>query len=140
MAYCNQHFNAITKSHPDHKNWRSDARYLLVRGSYVTASDIAACPNLRVIGKQGVGIDKIDAAACAARRIPILNTPGVNARAVAELVLTLTSAVARQVGSIAARQLAGKRVPKESCGGLLLHRKTVGILSMGNIGRWRASL
>ncbi|KAL8386792.1 hypothetical protein RB595_010384 [Gaeumannomyces hyphopodioides] len=140
MAYCKRNFNAITRNHPGHGRWREEARYLLVKGSRLTAADIAACPNLRAIGKQGVGIDKIDAAACAARGIPILNTPGVNARAVAELVLTLASAVARQVGSVAAGQAAGKLVPKEACGGLLLHRKTVGILGMGNIGRQVAGI
>ncbi|KAH7362563.1 D-isomer specific 2-hydroxyacid dehydrogenase [Plectosphaerella cucumerina] len=133
-AYCEEHFNTIDKSHPAHKNWRQ-GEYLLVRSSRLTAEDIKSCPNLRAIGKQGVGIEKIDAEACAARGIPILNTPGVNAQAVAEVVLALTMTVARQIGTIVGKHSHGILVPKEKCSGLLLHRKTIGILGMGNIGK-----
>ncbi|KAK7415959.1 hypothetical protein QQX98_005532 [Neonectria punicea] len=135
MAFCDDNFNAITLDHPLHSKWREDARYLLIRSATLTTKDIELCPNLVAIGKQGVGIDKIDANACAARDIKIFNTPGVNAQAVAELALTLTMASARQVGSIVARQSSGILVPKEKCSGLILHRKTIGILGMGNIGK-----
>lgn len=135
LAYCQEKFHAILPGTPEHEGWREKARYLLIRGSKLTAEDVAACPKLVAIGKQGVGIDKIDAAACAARRIPIFNTPGVNARAVAELVLTLTTAVARDLGRIGRAQAAGRVVPKETCRGLILHEKTIGIVGMGNIGR-----
>ena len=140
LAFCQEHFTVITLDNPLHGQWRENARYLLVRSSRLTAKDIESCPNLRAIGKQGVGIDKIDAEACAARGIRILNTPGVNARAVAELVLALATACARQVGSIVAKQSAGVLVPKEKCSGLILHRKTIGILGMGNIGRCVADI
>ncbi|KAF5252721.1 hypothetical protein FANTH_2348 [Fusarium anthophilum] len=140
MAYCQENFNAITPDNPKHSQWRQEARYLLMRSSRLTAEDVKASPNLIAIGKQGVGIDKIDADACAARGIKIFNTPGVNARAVAELVLTLATASARQVGSIVAKQSSGILVPKEKCSGLILHRKTIGILGMGNIGKCVASI
>ncbi|KAI8689508.1 hypothetical protein NCS56_00214400 [Fusarium sp. Ph1] len=140
LAYCQENFNAITVDHPLHGQWRENAHYLLVRSSRLTAKDIESCPNLVAIGKQGVGIDKIDAEACAARGIKIFNTPGVNARAVAELVLTLATASARQVGSIVAKQSLGILVPKEKCSGVILHRKTIGILGMGNIGKCVANI
>lgn len=133
IKYCQQHFNTIAPGDSEHANWRN-AKYLLIRSSYFTANDVASCPNLKAIGKQGVGIDKIDAEACAKRGIKIFNTPGVNSRAVAELVLALTMAVAREIPRIHATQLNGTLVPKETCSGLLLHRKTVGVLGMGNIG------
>ncbi|EQB56910.1 hypothetical protein CGLO_03025 [Colletotrichum gloeosporioides Cg-14] len=135
ISFCKEHFNAILPGQPEHAKWRENVRFLLMRSSRLTAEDIAACPHLLAIGKQGVGIDKIDADACSARGIKIFNTPGVNARAVAEMVLALTTAVARQVGSIAGKQNAGILVPKETCSGIILHRKTIGILGMGNIGR-----
>ncbi|SPO04148.1 related to SER3 - 3-phosphoglycerate dehydrogenase [Cephalotrichum gorgonifer] len=135
MTFCKQNFNIIPRSHPENANWRQNARYLLVRSSYVTAEDIKAAPNLLAIGKQGVGIDKINAEACQARGIPILNTPGANAQAVAEQVLTLTMAVARQVGSILAKQTSGTLVPKEKCSGLTIRGKTIGILGMGHVGK-----
>src|SRR5262249_37429548 len=120
MAFCKKEFNAITISNPENANWRQNARYILVRTSYVTAEDIKASPNLLATAKQGVGIDKIDAEACKARGIRILNTPGANAQAVAEQVLTLTMAVARQVGRILIRQASGVLVPKEQCSGLTI--------------------
>ena len=105
----------------------------------MTADDIASCPNLTAIGKHGVGIDKIDQEACAKRGIKILNTPGANARDVAELVLALTMAVARDIRSITVRQMS-KPVPKETCNGLTLYGKTIGIIGMGNIGRTVAEI
>ncbi|CAH0031722.1 unnamed protein product [Clonostachys rhizophaga] len=133
IKYCQQRFRPIQPDDKEHVHWRQNAQYLLIRSSYLTADDIAACPNLKAVGKQGVGIDKIDADACAARGIKIFNTPGVNSRAVAELVLGLTMAVAREIPKIHERQVQGKLVPKEVCSGLILHKKTLGLLGMGNI-------
>ncbi|KAL4888036.1 D-isomer specific 2-hydroxyacid dehydrogenase [Aspergillus ambiguus] len=132
-------FNLVQPSDPEFKNWRQNARAILIRGSYVTADDIANCPNLVAIGKHGVGIDKIDQAACKERGIMILNTPGANARDVAELVVTLALAVARGIRSITVRQMV-KPVPKETCNGLTLYGKTIGIIGMGNIGRTVAEI
>ena len=135
IEYCKANFHAILPGTPEHADWRQKARYLLIRGSHLTAKDVESCPNLLAIGKQGVGIDKIDAAACAARGVKIFNTPGVNARAVAEIVLSLTMAVAREVGRITISQVQGNLVPKETCSGLILSGKTIGIIGMGNIGK-----
>lgn len=132
-------FNVIQKEDEEFKNWRQNAKALLVRGSYVTADDIASCPNLVAIGKQGVGIDKIDQNACAKRGIKILNTPGANARDVAELAVTLALSLARCIRSITVRQMS-QPVPKESCNGLTLFQRTVGIIGMGNIGRLVAEI
>ncbi|KAH8176567.1 d-isomer specific 2-hydroxyacid dehydrogenase, NAD binding domain-containing protein [Sarocladium implicatum] len=136
MAFCEANFNPITRdNNPDQlAAWRENAEYLLVRSSWVTAEDVAAAPRLKAIGKQGVGIDKIHAASCKARNIPILNTPGINAQAVAELVLVLALGVARQLGTVLAQQAHGILVPKEKCTGFELRGKTIGIIGMGKIG------
>lgn len=133
-------FNVVTKDSPKHDGWREKAEYLLVRSSALCAADIALCPNLRAIGKQGSGIDKIDEKACKARGIKIFNTPGVNAHAVAELVLALTMSVARDVPRIGVKQATGLRVPKETCSGLVLHKKALGVIGMGHIGRTVAKM
>lgn len=127
-------FNVVLNTDPEFSNWH-DGEYLLIRTSWLHACDIAKCPNLKAIGKHGVGTDKIDSEACQKRGIAVLNTPGANARAVAELVLALTMAAARQVCDISRRQQGGAAVAKETCRGLSLHEKTVGIVGMGNIGR-----
>lgn len=132
-------FNVILPEDDAFREWRQRASAILIRGSYLTAEDIASCPNLVAIGKQGVGIDKIDQEACAKRGIKICNTPGANARDVAELVLALTLTVARGIRSITVRQMT-KPVPKETCNGLTLYKKTLGVIGMGNIGRTVAEI
>ncbi|KAH8726123.1 D-isomer specific 2-hydroxyacid dehydrogenase [Phaeosphaeriaceae sp. PMI808] len=135
VAHAQSKFNAILPSRSRQDDWRQNAEYLLIRGSYLTKDDLVLYPKLKAIGKQGVGIDKIDAKACASRGIKIFNTPGVNAQAVAETVLTLTMSVARQLGHITAQQTSGNPVPKETCGGVIISGKTIGIVGMGNIGQ-----
>ncbi|KAK7970389.1 hypothetical protein PG996_001182 [Apiospora saccharicola] len=126
-------FNVVLNSDKEYAGWQQKAKAILIRSSYMRAEDIAKCPNL-TIGKHGVGIDKIDQEACDARGIRILNTPGANAQAVAELVVALAMAVARNIPSIYARQLS-QPVPKETCTGQTMYGKTVGVIGMGNIGR-----
>ncbi|KAL4908665.1 hypothetical protein BDW74DRAFT_188571 [Aspergillus multicolor] len=132
-------WNVVVPGDRELNNWREHATAILVRGSYVTADDIARAPNLLAIGKHGVGIDKIDQEACTKRGIKILNTPGANARDVAELVVALTMTVARAIRSITTRQMTAP-VPKETCTGLTLHKKTIGVIGMGNIGRTVAEI
>ena len=145
-------FDAVFPNDPRHENWREKAEYLLIKGSVLTAEDVKSCPKLKALGKQGVGkltgvvdmtsntqnipgIDKIDAEACKERDIKIFNTPGGNAQAVAETVLTLTMAVAREVGRVTAIQSRGDVIPKSKCSGLIISEKSIGIVGMGNIGQ-----
>ncbi|KAL2071028.1 hypothetical protein VTL71DRAFT_12263 [Oculimacula yallundae] len=132
-------FNLITPEDPKFQDWNQKATAVLMKSSYMTKERLDTIPHLMAIGKQGVGIDKIDQNACEVRGVKILNTPGANARAVAELVLALTMAVARQVRSITVRQMEGA-ISKETIAGLTLHRKKIGILGMGNIGRTVAEI
>lgn len=127
-------FNVVLNTDPDFEGWQQKATAILLRGSYFRKQDVDRCPSLVAIGKHGVGIDKIDQQACASRGIKILNTPGANSQAVAELVLALVMSVARQIPFIVSRQLK-QPVQKQSCNGITLHGKTVGIIGMGSIGR-----
>lgn len=132
-------FNVILHTDAEFLGWQKKAKAILLRGSYFRKEDIEQCPNLIAIGKHGVGIDKIDQVACASKGVKILNTPGANSQAVAELVLALAMSVARQIPSIVTRQM-DRPVPKESCNGITLHGKTVGIIGMGSIGRKVANI
>lgn len=69
-------FTLVTSADPEWSQWREDAEFLLVKGSALPAHEIQAATKLRAIGKQGVGIDKIDAEACKAAGVEIINTPG----------------------------------------------------------------
>ncbi|KAF2165735.1 hypothetical protein M409DRAFT_55615 [Zasmidium cellare ATCC 36951] len=134
VEYCQNVFNTILANDPKVHSWREHADAVLVREKIISAHDIEHCQRLRAIGKQGTGIDIIDQIACARHNVAILNTPGVNAQAVAELVLTLTMAVARQIRKISVRQTAGKEVRKQHCEGISIKGKSIGIVGMGAIG------
>ena len=76
----------------------ADADALIVRSAVqVDEALLAAAPKLRVIGRAGVGVDNIDAEAATRRGIVVMNTPGANAVAVAELTLALMLALAREL-------------------------------------------
>ncbi|KAL2821150.1 D-isomer specific 2-hydroxyacid dehydrogenase [Aspergillus granulosus] len=134
VQHCQSLFNTVLSTDAEVKNWRENATAILVREVTISADDISQAKKLKAIGKQGVGIDIIDQDACAQRGIAILNTPGANAQSVAELVLSLTMAVARQLRTIVVNQAANLEVRKEHCFGTTLQGKTIGIVGMGNIG------
>ena len=112
----------------------ADADALVVR-SAVQVDDalMAAAPKLRVIGRAGVGVDNIDADAATRRGIVVMNTPGANAIAVAELAMGLMIALARQLPRADATMHAGKW-EKKSLQGSELRGKKLGILGLGRIG------
>jgi D-3-phosphoglycerate dehydrogenase / 2-oxoglutarate reductase len=112
----------------------ADADALVVR-SAVQVDDalMEKAPKLRVIGRAGVGVDNIDADAATRRGIMVMNTPGANAVAVAELTIGLMLALARKVPAANASMHAGKW-EKKSLQGAELKGKTLGILGLGRIG------
>lgn len=119
---------------PDLPATLADADALIVR-SAVQVDDtlMASAPQLRVIGRAGVGVDNIDAEAATRRGIVVMNTPGANAVAVAELTLGLMLALARELPRASAALHAG-RWEKKSLAGTELRGKTLGILGLGRIG------
>jgi D-3-phosphoglycerate dehydrogenase / 2-oxoglutarate reductase len=112
----------------------ADADALVVR-SAVQVDDalLHAAPKLRVIGRAGVGVDNIDADAATRRGIVVMNTPGANAVAVAELTIGLMLALARQLPKANSGLHAGKW-EKKSLQGAELRGKHLGILGLGRVG------
>ncbi|MGO9775352.1 MAG: phosphoglycerate dehydrogenase [Terracidiphilus sp.] len=112
----------------------ADADALVVR-SAVQVDDalMVFAPKLRVIGRAGVGVDNIDAEAATRRGIVVMNTPGANAVAVAELTICLMLALARKLPMANTTMHAGKW-EKKSLQGTELRGKTLGILGLGRIG------
>lgn len=112
----------------------ADADALVVR-SAVQVDDalLEHAPKLRVIGRAGVGVDNIDAEAATRRGIVVMNTPGANAVAVAELTIGLMIALARKVPAANTTMHAGKW-EKKNLQGTELRAKTLGILGLGRIG------
>ena len=108
---------------------------LLVRSqTEVSRALIEAGTELRVIGRAGAGVDNIDVAAATERGVLVMNTPGANAQAAAELTIGLLFAVARRIAAADASVKAG-RWERAKFRGTQLLGKTLGIVGIGNVGR-----
>jgi D-3-phosphoglycerate dehydrogenase len=104
-------------------NIRAHARF--------TEGVFAACRNLRMVSIWGTGTDNVDLDAAGRHGVTVTNTPGVNARAVAEHTLALMLAVARKIPRID-REMRQGRWPRELLTQLL--GKTLGVFGTGTIG------
>ncbi len=111
-----------------------DADALIVRSAVqADAALLQHAPKLRLIGRAGVGVDNIDAAEATRRGIVVMNTPGANAVAVAELTLGLMIAMCRSIPRANSSMHEGKW-DKKTLQGTELRGKTLGIVGLGRIG------
>lgn len=130
-----QHAEVVLWDDPAAAGWTADADGLIVRRVPIMAKDIEAAARLKVIGKQGAGVENIDVEAARARGIRVFNTAGVNAEAVAEMSMALALAAARRVVETDRLLRAGEKVVRERFHGHGFAGKTVGVIGMGHIGR-----
>lgn len=100
-------------------------------------ADLAAAPRLRAVGTYSVGVNHLPLAACQARGIAVVNTPGVLTDATADLALALLLAVTRRVaeGEALVRSGAWAGWAPDQLLGPGLAGKACGILGSGPIGR-----
>lgn len=98
----------------------------------VTAAHMDAAPGLRVIARYGVGTEAVDLAAAAERGIPVTNTPGANADAVADHAVGLMLAALRSIPDGDRRVRQGDWSVRR---GRELGAATVGIVGFGRIGQ-----
>jgi D-3-phosphoglycerate dehydrogenase len=103
----------------------------------ITADIIDAAPDLKVVSRNGVGVDNIDLEAAARRGIEVARTPGANARGVAELAIGLMLAVARNIAKTDASIAAGGW---ERVQGVELDGRTLGVVGCGQVGKVVATL
>jgi (S)-sulfolactate dehydrogenase len=120
---------------PELKAILGDYQALAVRSATkVTADVLESARGLKVIGRAGVGVDNIDVEAATKKSIIVMNTPGGNSMAVAELTMAMLLALPRQLVQAVASTKSGKWEKKRFAQGHELFQKTVGILGLGNIG------
>ena len=98
-----------------------DVDGMIVRSDKVTAEVIEAAEQLKIVVRAGAGFDNVDLKAASARGIVVMNTPGQNSNAVAELAVAMMIYMSRN------RFTPGT--------GFELQGKTVGIHAYGNVGR-----
>ena len=96
-----------------------DANALIIRSDKVDAEVMNAAPELKIVVRAGAGFDNVDCDAATERGIVVMNTPGQNSNAVAELVFgMLLFAVRNRFNGKAGTELKGKRL---------------GLLAFGNV-------
>ena len=98
-----------------------DADALIVRSDKVTATVLDAAPKLKIVVRAGAGYDNVDLSAATSHSVVVMNTPGQNSNAVAELVMGLLVYTVRGFFN-------GKT-------GTELRGKKLGLLAFGNVGR-----
>ena len=99
----------------------ADVEAMIIRSDKVTAEVIAAAPKLKIVVRAGAGFDNVDLAAATAAGIVVMNTPGQNSNAVAELAVAMMIFMARtQFTPATGSEVQGKRL---------------GVQAYGNVGR-----
>tara|TARA_B100001287_G_scaffold23260_1_gene16974 strand:+ start:817 stop:1767 length:951 start_codon:yes stop_codon:yes gene_type:complete len=119
---------------------------LLVRSATkVRKNLIDSCPNLKIIGRGGVGMDNIDVEYARSKGLHVINTPSASSESVAELVFAhLFSGVRYLYDSNRNMPLDGdskfKELKKAYANGTELRGKTLGIIGFGRIGQATAKI
>lgn len=102
-----------------------------VTGKIINAG---AAGKLKIIGRAGAGLDNIDMEAAKTKRLAVVNTPGLNANAVAELVIAYMVILARKLGP-ALSSVKDGRWEKKNLTGTEVKGKTIGLIGVGAVGR-----
>ena len=99
----------------------------------VTEKLLESAPNLKVIGRAGIGVDNVDIPAASKKGVIVMNTPFGNSVTTAEHAIALMFAVARQLPEASVSTHAGKW-EKNRFMGVEVFNKTLGLIGAGNIG------
>jgi D-3-phosphoglycerate dehydrogenase len=119
---------------------------LTVRSATKVRKDVIdACPNLKVIGRGGVGMDNIDVDYARGKGMNVINTPAASSNSVAELVFAhLFSAVRFLYDSNRQMPVSGEDkfddLKKKYAKGVELRGKTLGLVGFGRIGQYTAKM
>ena len=113
----------------------AEARAIIVRNRTQVDSELLDhAPNLKVIGRLGVGLDNIDLEACKARDVVVCPATGANDIAVAEYAITAALVLLRGAWSASDRMIAGEW-PRTDLMGREMSGKRLGLIGFGSIAR-----
>ncbi len=118
----------------------ADADALIVRIAKCDGHAIENSPNLKVIGRTGVGYDTVDVKKATELGIPVVITPGANNRSVAEHAVAMMFALSKNLVEAQNEMCAGNWEIRGAKKAFELEGKTVGIIGMGAIGRETAKI
>ena len=114
---------------------------ILVRSATKVRKDIIdSCPNLKLIGRGGVGMDNIDVAYAREKGLHVINTPAASSQSVAEQVIAHLFGLVRSLYD-SNREMPNngssdfKVLKKKYAKGIELRGKTLGVIGIGRIGQ-----
>lgn len=113
---------------------------LIVRIARCDGHAIENSPNLKVIGRTGVGYDTVDVKTATELGIPVVITPGANNRSVAEHAVAMMFALSKNLVEAQNEMCAGNWEIRGANKAFELEGKTVGIIGLGAIGRETAEI
>jgi D-3-phosphoglycerate dehydrogenase len=99
----------------------------------VTAELLSRAPQIKIIGRAGIGVDNIDVSAATERGIVVMNTPYGNSTTAAEHAIAMLFALCREIPAADRSTQAGKW-EKSRFMGVELTGKTLGLIGCGNVG------
>lgn len=115
---------------------------IITRGEDINRELISSLPNLKVIGKHGVGVETIDLKAAEDHGVTVVFTPGCNSHSVAELSIALLLDVCRKVTLSMNKVKEGEVddiAPKEYTG-IELSGRTMGYVGLGRVAQESAAV
>lgn len=115
---------------------------VLVRSATTVRKEVIdACPNLKLIGRGGVGMDNIDVAYAREKGLTVINTPASSSQSVAELVMGHLFSLSRFLNDSFKNMETGdfSTLKKNYAKGVELRGKTLAIVGFGRIGQSLAS-
>lgn len=118
----------------EYKDAIADADAIIARIARVSAEAIDAAPNLKVIGRTGVGFDMVDVEAATKRGIPVVLTPGANNHSVAEHTVAMLFALSKNLVEGHNEQMKGNYAIRNKGVAFELLDKTIAVLGLGAIG------
>lgn len=107
--------------------------WIVRSGTQVTADLLGRAKQLRCICRAGAGVDNVDLPSATQHGVVVMNTPGSNARAAAELTIALVMNLARYI-PMAHAQLSNGKWNRKDFTGIEVKGKTLGIVGMGKVG------
>jgi D-3-phosphoglycerate dehydrogenase len=129
------------ESAADQRALLPDAIGLIARAtSEVDQALLDAAPNLRVIGRTGIGVDRVDLGAASSRSVPVVVTPTAGTRAVAEGTLAFALNLLKKLGPHTTLVREGQWAHRNRLTAHDLDGATVGLVGYGRIGRRVAEL
>ncbi len=131
-----EHFEVVQGSGPDHVTEDlAGCAGVLIRMAHVTATDMEKNPQLRIIAKHGMGLDKIDVEEATRRGIAVVNAPCSNLNAVAEHILMLLLSLSKRTVQMDRLTREGGFSQRNEYQLTELKGSTLGIIGMGKISR-----